>query len=89
MVEQSRYTGWVTETALVAGIYYRLQDATFVNLRIDWNDFSFGVNYDFNISTLQIASSSRGGMEFCVMYKKALLQKQRYNPKQGVKFVQY
>jgi type IX secretion system PorP/SprF family membrane protein len=89
LVEQSRYTGWVSETALVAGIYYRLQDATFINVRIDYLDFSFGVNYDFNISTLQVASSSRGGMEFCLMYKKALLQKQRYNPKNGLKFVQY
>jgi len=89
LVEQSRYTGWVSETALVAGIYYRLKDAAFVNLRIDYMDFSFGVNYDFNVSTLQVASSSRGGMEFCLMYKKALLQKQRYNPKNGLKFVQY
>lgn len=89
LVEQSRYTGWVSETALVAGIYYRLKDATFINLRVDYLDFSFGVNYDFNVSTLQVASSSRGGMEFCLMYKKALLQKQRYNPKNGSKFVQY
>lgn len=89
LVEQSRYTGWVQETALVAGIYYRLKDATFINVRIDYLDFSFGVNYDFNVSTLQVASSSRGGMELCLMYKKALLQKQRYNPKNGLKFVQY
>lgn len=89
LVEQSRYTGWVSETALVAGIYYRLKDATFINLRIDYLDFSFGVNYDFNVSSLQVASSSRGGMEFCLMYKKALLQKQKYNPKNGLKFVQY
>jgi type IX secretion system PorP/SprF family membrane protein len=89
LVEQSRYTGWVSETALVAGLYYRLQDAAFINVRIDYLDFSVGVNYDFNVSSLQVASSSRGGMEFCVMYKKALLQKQRYNPKNGLKFVQY
>ena len=89
LVEQSRYTGWVSETALVAGLYYRVKDAAFLNLRIDYLDFSFGVNYDFNVSTLQVASSSRGGMEFCLMYKKALLQKQRYNPKNGLKFVQY
>jgi type IX secretion system PorP/SprF family membrane protein len=89
LVEQSRYTGWVSETALVAGVYYRLQDAAFINVRIDYLDFSFGVNYDFNVSTLQVASSSRGGMELCLMYKKALLQKQRYNPKNGLKFVQY
>ncbi|HRG59585.1 MAG TPA: PorP/SprF family type IX secretion system membrane protein [Bacteroidia bacterium] len=89
LVEQSKYTGWVQETALVAGIYYRLQDAAFINVRIDYLDFSFGVNYDFNVSTLQVASSSRGGMELCLMYKKALLQKQRYNPKNGLKFVQY
>jgi type IX secretion system PorP/SprF family membrane protein len=89
LVEQSKYTGWVQETAIVAGLYYRLQDATFINVRIDYMDFSLGVNYDFNISTLQIASSSRGGMELCLMYKKALLQKERYNPKNGLKFVQY
>lgn len=89
LVEQSKYTGWVSETAIVAGVYYRVQDATFVNLRLDFKDFSFGVNYDFNVSSLQVASSSKGGMEFCVMYKKALLQKQRYNPKNGLKFVQY
>lgn len=89
LIEQSKFTGWVSETALVAGLYYRLKDAAFINLRLDYKDFSFGVNYDFNVSTLQVASNSRGGMELCLSYKKALLQKQRYNPKQGLKFVQF
>lgn len=89
LVEQSHYTGWVDEIALVLGGYYRVQDAAFVNVRLDYAGFSVGVNYDINVSTLSPASSNRGGLEFCLMWKKTLLNKSKFNPKNGIKMVQF
>ena len=34
----------------------------------EWEDFSLGVSYDFNLSTLTPASNARGGMEIFVKY---------------------
>lgn len=37
-------------------------------LRFDMNQFSFGVSYDLNASSLKRASSGRGGIELSIMY---------------------
>lgn len=54
--------------ATYAGLWYRNQDAGFINLGLDYNDWRFGVSYDVNISGLRVASNLRGGFEFSVRY---------------------
>jgi len=43
-------------------------DALFPTLRFDFNQFSAGVSYDLNMSSLKTASSGRGGIEVSLMY---------------------
>lgn len=45
------------------GLFYRLQDMLAVNAMMELNNFSIGVNYDFNVSKLQTSSKSFGGLE--------------------------
>lgn len=54
--------------ALYAGIWYRNADASYLTVGLDYNDFHFGVSYDFNISNLNVASNYRGGFEFAIIY---------------------
>ncbi len=61
--------------AVYAGIWYRNSDAMYFNVGMDYADFHFGVSYDLNLSSLQVASNKRGGFEFSLIY---ILQ--RYKP---------
>lgn len=54
--------------ALYAGIWYRNADAGYLTVGLDYADFHFGVSYDFNISSLNVASNYRGGFEFAIIY---------------------
>ena len=57
-----------------AGAWARFTNNTTVALipyvGLDYNDFSLGVTYDVNISPLQSASQSRGGIEISLIYIK-------------------
>ena len=61
--------------AAYAGIWYRNADAAYLSIGLDYSDFHFGVSYDINLSSLNVASNYRGGFEFAVIY---ILQ--RYKP---------
>ncbi len=37
---------------------------------LDYNDFSIGLSYDINISSLKTASNGKGGMELSLIYRK-------------------
>ncbi len=67
--ERSHYTDFHGERCMTIGIYYRYRDAAFLNLRLDYEGFAFGVAYDINISGLTTASKSVGGLEFMLQYR--------------------
>lgn len=54
--------------AVYGGIWYRNSDATYFTIGLDYADFHFGISYDLNLSSLKVASNSRGGFEFAVIY---------------------
>ncbi len=54
--------------ALYAGIWYRNSDATYFTVGMDYADFHFGISYDLNLSSLNVASNYRGGFEFAIIY---------------------
>lgn len=54
--------------ALYAGIWYRNADATYFSIGMDYSDFHFGISYDLNLSSLEVASNHRGGFEFAIIY---------------------
>jgi type IX secretion system PorP/SprF family membrane protein len=45
-------------------------DALIPYVGLDYSDFSLGVTYDVNVSSLQTASQSRGGVEISLIYIK-------------------
>ncbi|MCC6187171.1 MAG: PorP/SprF family type IX secretion system membrane protein [Chitinophagaceae bacterium] len=50
-----------------AGMMMRLNDAIIPVVKIDYNDLSFGVSYDMNVSKLRAASNIRGGFELSII----------------------
>ncbi len=64
----SSITGFNKGMYLSLGLFYRTMDAMVVKTMFEWEDFSIGLSYDVNMSTLTPASNARGGMEIFVKY---------------------
>ncbi len=69
LVESSRVTGLVKGSALNLGAYYRTSDAIVATLLYEWNKYSIGISYDFNVSDLKDASSGKGGIEISLRFR--------------------
>lgn len=54
--------------AFYGGLFYRNQDAMFLSLGMDYQQWFFGLSYDVNFSKLVPASHARGGFEIAVRY---------------------
>ena len=54
--------------AVAGGLWYRNKDAGFISANLYYDEWTVGVSYDLNLSTLRPASRSRGGFEFSVIY---------------------
>ncbi len=54
--------------AVQGGVWYRFRDAAYFTAGMNYQDWFFGVSYDFNLSKLTQASNARGGIEFAVQY---------------------
>ena len=61
-----------THNINISSVYFggqlRIKDAIIINMLLDYKDFSFGLSYDINVSTLKIASNGYGGLELSVIY---------------------
>ena len=61
-----------THNINVSSVYFggllRFKDAIIINMQLDYKDFTFGITYDINISTLKIASNGYGGLELSMIY---------------------
>lgn len=77
--EESRITGYNKGTFISLGAFYRNKDAFVIKGMVEWSDFTLGVAYDVNISTLVNVSNARGGFEMFIKYalSQALAQKTR------------
>lgn len=54
--------------ALYIGAFTRFKDAAFVNIGVDYQNWWFGLSYDWNYSKLVPASRLRGGIELTAQY---------------------
>lgn len=54
--------------AFYGGIWYRSRDAAYLTIGMDYQNWFFGLSYDFNFSKLTPASGARGGFEFATRY---------------------
>ena len=46
----------------------RTKDAGYLSIGMDYQNWFFGMSYDFNFSKLVTASNIRGGIEFAARY---------------------
>lgn len=66
--EESRITGWNKGAFLSFGAFYRNKDALVAKGMLEWSDYSIGMAYDINISSLVNVSNARGGFELFLRY---------------------
>lgn len=66
--EGSKRTGFIQQFATSYGVFYRFGDALAAKFMMEYSSYAFGVAYDFNISSLTVASNTRGGMEFFLRF---------------------
>lgn len=64
----TKITGFFTESAFSAGLYYRFKDAISPQMYFEFSDYTFGLSYDFNISSYGEVKKSAGGFEISIKY---------------------
>ena len=55
-------------TSFYFGTWLRLNDAIIPYLGLEFNDYRFGLSYDYNSSSLSTASQNKGGIEISLIY---------------------
>jgi len=68
MVKKIWQDNKVVKRAGYLGTFMRVKDSGYLLLAMDYDDWKFGVSYDFNYSPLNVASRYRGGLELSVIY---------------------
>jgi type IX secretion system PorP/SprF family membrane protein len=66
--EDSRYTGNIKSMVFSLGGYYRSSDAIIPTVMLEIGQYAICVSYDVNVSSLNAASSSRGGIELTLRF---------------------
>ncbi|MBL4736275.1 MAG: PorP/SprF family type IX secretion system membrane protein [Flavobacteriales bacterium] len=66
--EESKYTGYITESAVSLGGHYRNGDSFIPSILIEVANFALGISYDINVSGLNTVSNGRGGFEIVLRY---------------------
>lgn len=66
--EASRSTVFFNAVHTSFGAFYRFGDAMVAKFLLEYSYLSFGLAYDFNVSTLTPVSNGRGGVEFFLRY---------------------
>lgn len=64
----TKITGFITETGLNFGVYYRVNDAIVPQVNLDMGKYAIGLSYDFNISKYSQASKYNGGFEIYLKF---------------------
>lgn len=54
--------------AVYLGAFGRTRDAAYIVAAMDYDQWKVGISYDFNLSDLQPASNSKGGLEIGIIY---------------------
>jgi hypothetical protein len=64
--EESKYTGYIKNSALTLGSYVRVGDAVTALLGFEFSSYTVGFSYDVNVSGLSKASKGNGAMEIFI-----------------------
>jgi type IX secretion system PorP/SprF family membrane protein len=66
--EGSMYTGFNRPMTISLGVFNRFKDAMVAKFMLEWDQYSFGFAYDFNISSLTPVSNAKGGFELFLRF---------------------
>ena len=66
--QDSKYTGYKNGSAISFGGYLRARDAFTPTILFEFHQFAIGCSYDINISGLNPATNSRGGLEISLRF---------------------
>ena len=66
--EESKYTGFLKETALFFGVFSRTGDALIPTVMFEVANYSVGFSYDINTSDLKDATGGNGGVEISLRF---------------------
>lgn len=66
--DESKYTGFIKETALSMGAQYRMKDAIIPVVMFEYAQYAIGISYDVNTSSLIQGTHGRGGIEISLRY---------------------
>ena len=66
--EESKYTGFIKESAIFMGGHYRLGDAFIPSVYFEVSSFSIGVSYDITLSDLAVSTGTTGGIEISLRF---------------------
>ncbi len=68
ITESSRYTGNISESAILFGGHYRWKDALIASLGYQLGEYMIQISYDINLSSLNRSTRYRGGFEISLKY---------------------
>jgi type IX secretion system PorP/SprF family membrane protein len=71
------------EKILIAGMYYRHQDAIIPMIGLGYKDYTFTFTYDVTISSLKNFNGARGGLEFSLV-KQGIMDKYNGNRRESM-----
>lgn len=66
--QESKVTGANKGSAISLGAFYRVKDALAFAVLYEFSQFAVGMSYDVNLSHLNMASKSRGGLELSLRF---------------------
>ena len=66
--EESHYTNLMHASAVSLGVFYRNKDAVIVKGMFEKGNYSAGIAYDVNVSSLSEVSKRRGGFEIFIRF---------------------
>ena len=69
------------DRAWYLGGFGRFKDGLMLTVGLDYDQWTLGASYDFNLSPLRIASDRRGGFEFAVIHHLSIFNEKRVQHK--------
>lgn len=66
--EGTKVTGFSSESAISAGVFYRFKDAISPQVFFEFSNYAIGLSYDFNASSYGEVQKSAGGFELSFRY---------------------
>jgi type IX secretion system PorP/SprF family membrane protein len=69
-----------SQIKVMAGGFYRLQDAVVIQVGVNYRNLVYKMSYDINISSLKTYSEKRGGLEFSIVFNGLGDKKSKIKP---------